>query len=65
LPSKPVVQNERLRSTPALLAGGKVRNVSSCGRTRPIDAPRESVRVGLKLTQNGLSNARIGITSVD
>jgi len=26
-------------------------NVSSCGRTRPIDAHRESVRFGLKMTQ--------------
>ena len=35
--------------TPALLAGAKAQNVSSCRRTGPIDAQRCSLRFGLKV----------------
>src|SRR6266481_6436806 len=41
--------------TPALLAGAKAQNVSSCRRTGPIDAQRCSLRFGLKVTQTGHS----------
>jgi hypothetical protein len=40
IPSKPAVQNERLGSTPVLLAGRKLQNVSSLRRRRPLRSNR-------------------------
>src|SRR5262249_47265114 len=40
-------------STPGLLAGRKVQNVSSWRRTRPIDGATMRRRIGLKMTRSG------------
>jgi hypothetical protein len=51
-PTSAAQRRKAARASSADHCGGR-HNVSSCGRTRPIDAHRESLRFSLKVTHSG------------